>query len=118
MTLDSGTIATIITILGATISTLIMQIAQWMREGRKHKWEVDQMMWDRKDRQRVAQDMKDHADRRTAALATKIDENTEISVKAFDVANNVNEKLVAIGEARMKAPGVDHHLRKDDTESV
>jgi hypothetical protein len=34
-----------------------------------------------------------------AHVVAKIDENTEVSVKAFDVANNVNEKIAAGGVA-------------------
>lgn len=102
MSLDPGTIAIIATTLGTTITTLILQIMAWKREGRKHEWEIDQLVWDRKERIRVAEELRKHTDNKAEQLVSKIDENTNISAKAFEVANNVNEKLVAIGEARLK----------------
>lgn len=102
MSLDTGAITIIVTTLGTTITTLVMQVISWMREGRRHKWEVEQLIWDRKERVRVAEALRKHTDVKAEQLVSKIDENTEISSKAFEVANNVNEKLVAIGEARLK----------------
>jgi hypothetical protein len=50
-----------------------------------------------------AWDVEDRAARQ-AEMVAKIDANTEISVKAFDVANNVNEKIATVA-ASTKATG-------------
>lgn len=59
----------------------------------------------RKDRQEQRKwDLEDRAflETRTNHLGVKIEENTEISKGAFDVANHVNEKIVAIGNVRLQ----------------
>lgn len=110
---DAGAITIIVGALGGIASTLILQIMSYLREGRAHRWLQEQSALDRRERLATAEELKrqheeaamtitlntQHA---AAVLSQKIDDNTEISVKAFDAANNVNEKLVAIGEARLR----------------
>lgn len=111
--IDNATATILITTLCGTIGSLATAILNYFREGRAHDWQVKQAELDRKDRERIAAEVKAHAayaanvvaadSRETAkALSTKLDENTEISVRAFDEANGVNKKILAIGELRVK----------------
>ncbi len=111
-------------IMAGVLAGVATQVLTYLREERRHRWDIEQRDYDRAERLRVAQELKDEQARIALEIARKhetvaargreatmkgietivgkIDENTEISVKAFDVANHVNEKLVAIGEARVK----------------
>lgn len=82
----------------SSVSTLIVTVLKMVLDYKERRF-------DRSERIRVADDVKAKHEEGIQTIAKKIDDNTEISVKAFDVANNVNEKLVAIGEARVKQRG-------------
>lgn len=86
------------TVIVTTISTLIITALKMVLDYLNQRWERD-------ERVRVAVELAAHTTRATDNIAKKIDENTDISKEAFKVANNVNEKLVAIGEARVRQHG-------------
>lgn len=111
--IDTATATILITTLCGTLVTVITTILNFIREGRAHNWQVEQADRDRKDRERIASEVKVHAayaanmvaaDTKAGMtqLSNKMDENTEISVRAFDEANGVNKKILAIGELRMR----------------
>lgn len=104
MTVDPTVLTVILTTLGGVITQVLLQLAQWFRDGRRHQWQVQQMQWDRSERDRVAQQVIRNTNTGVGVLVDKIEDNTKISKEAFDVGNHINEKLVAIGEARL------HHL--------
>lgn len=103
MPLDGPSLVIIVTTLGASVSTLFVGIMQYLREGRSHRWQVEQSERNSAERQQVAADLTD-----------KIDENTELSKAAFTEANNVNMKIAAIGEVRTGAAGLNQGRRRDD----
>jgi uncharacterized membrane protein YhiD involved in acid resistance len=76
---------TAIGIFATLLTVLIKGFYQDRRERRR-----DELMV--KNRELDIADRKANSDK----LATKIDENTDISVKAFDVANNVNAKIATV----------------------
>lgn len=45
----------------------------------------------------LQREIKHAGEERLRQIVAKVDENTQISAKAFDTANNVNEKIAAIG---------------------
>lgn len=102
MAIDPTVATVLITTLGTVAGTFILQLMSMIREGKQHKWQREQAEWDRSERIKAA-----------TVLGDKIDTNTEISVKAFDVANNVNEKLVAIGQARISHDDENNPGRRD-----
>lgn len=120
--------ATTATILGSTLTGLTISVLSYLREGRAHKWAVEQSERDRKERLKTAEELKlQHAEasahlaQNTRAVGTeiverieeakaKIDENTLVSVQAFAEANNINEKIVAIGEARLRGSAADRQV--------
>lgn len=114
--LDPAILTLLISTLCGTAATLFAQIMSYMREGRAHKWQREQADREAADRIATAQEVKTHAayaanviaaDAKASAkvLADKIDENTEVSVRAFDEANGVNKKILAIGELRQREKG-------------
>lgn len=74
----------------SSIATLVLAIIKivvdYKREGRSHQWLVDQEIRTRSQRLEVA-----------SAITAKIDENTEVNVKALDAANNITEKIYQSG---------------------
>lgn len=116
---DAGQITIIAGALVGILTNLIMQVMTYMREGRAHKWAKEQAEVERKERIRVAAEMKAQHEQAAmaitlntqhaaAVLGQKIDDNTALTVegiskseKAIEIGNNVNEKLVLIGEARL-----------------
>lgn len=89
--LDPSVATIIVTTLCTTVVGLLLQVLAYLREGRAHKWQVEQAELDRIHRAQI-----------NTNLTTKIDENTEISVSAFKEANDINRKIQAIGEMRLK----------------
>lgn len=111
--MDTATATILITTLCGTLVTVITTLLNYFKEGRAHKWQIEQAEIDRADRERIAKEVKVHtayaanivaADSRITAKAItdKLDENTEISIRAFDEANGINKKILAIGEVRRK----------------
>ncbi len=105
------------TIIATSVTGLFVTLLNYFREARAHRWAVEQSQRDREERERIAAEVKashvavaatlaQTTQDTATALGQKIDANTEINVKALDVANNVNDKLVAIGEARLR--GTEH----------
>lgn len=76
----------------------------WLIEDRKLKDEKDkeEAKKIRDDLTKEARDIKDEAWRRTDILSDKIDANTKVSTDAFKAANNVNEKIAAVGALRRR----------------
>lgn len=76
--MDPATIGIII-----TFATLVLtSILQYMREGRNRRWDME-----------TKQALVEHVEK----VAGKVDENTDISTKAFHEANTVNIKLEKLG---------------------
>ena len=75
-------------ILLAIITLLVGTFTAWSIRRDNEKKDIRNREWLLEDR---------------AHLAKKIDENTQISKGAFEVANHVNEKIAAIGSIRLKA---------------
>lgn len=76
--MDFATVGIII-----TFATLVLtSVLQYMREGRNRRWDME-----------TKQTLVEHAQ----VVAGKIDENTNISTKAFHEANTVNLKLEKLG---------------------
>lgn len=98
--IDGATLTILCTTLGASVTTLALGLLQYFREGRQHRWIVEQAERDRADRGRVELDLK----ARVQTVSTKLDANTEISKAAFTEANNVNLKLIALGRADIEKP--------------
>lgn len=98
--IDGGTLTILCTTLGASVTSLALAFLQYFREGRQHRWIVEQAERDRADRGRIELDMK----ARVQTVTTKLDANTEISKAAFTEANNVNLKLIALGRADLEKP--------------
>lgn len=94
--LDTATI----TIICASVSGLIVNLLQYFREGRQHRWQVEQSERDHADRRLIASAATAHADSNTRVVGDKIDVNTEISKAAFHEANNANLKIAAAIQAR------------------
>lgn len=100
-----------ITIVCTSILTLVGVIVNYFKEGRAHRWQVEQSRFDQEQRLRVAEDLKfqqaviaadlkAHAVVNSKAIAAKIDDNTAINVaaieageKAFTEANNLSQKI-------------------------
>lgn len=74
------------------ITTLAGFWRQLYRENRNRKWDVEDRNLTRIELQTAAQDRKKIAE----AVTSQIKENTEISTKAFEEANHVNQKLVDV----------------------
>lgn len=114
-----------VAILLTTIATLVYQ---FVREGRRHKWEEEAKVRHAEATAKAEAERLDIAQRVKDAetnLNAKLDENTEISRKAFTEANHVNEKLAAQNAAfdkllavalstteRRAAPAGDKALKK------
>lgn len=103
MAVDNNVWFVIITTMGAAVSGLFVQIMQYVREGRQHRWLIEQSQFEQQERVRIAKELKVHTDANRESLATKIDENTEMNKVALDAANDVNKKILAIGELRQKS---------------
>lgn len=71
---------------------------QAKREERNRRWDIE-------DRAQHAEDVKAMVTIKAKALAVAIDENTEVSKAAFSEANEINKKILAIGEVRVRRPG-------------
>lgn len=118
---DAGVLALMIAAIGAFstgVANFALQILQYKREDRAHRWAVEQSEQDRRERHRDALDMKAHTDLKAEAvqdkaieqaskIVTKIEENTAISQRAFKEANDVNKKILAIGEIRLRKDTVE-----------
>lgn len=121
MTIDPTTA----TILGSTLTGLAISILNYLRESRAHRWAVEQSERDKKERLATAEELKRQHEQAAMAITlntqhaaavlsdkidqtqAKIDENTQLSMKAFTEANNINEKIAAIGEARLRGTAAD-----------
>lgn len=114
--IDPAVLTLLISTLCGTVATLATGILSYMREGRAHKWQQDLAAHEARERQEIAAEVKAHAAYAANVVAattkagvdtivSKIDENTEVSVRAFDEANGVNKKILAIGELRRREQG-------------
>lgn len=112
--MDNNSLAAITSII-----TFLGIVAEGVRRyfGDKWKAELDakNRELDRQDRIDKANEIAEHLRLETARLEAsgrartekvmdKIQENTDVSVKAFTEANNVNEKLVKLHEAIQSSP--------------
>ncbi len=124
----AGEIAILATAFVTLITTLATLVYQFVREGRRHNWEVESLR--RAEQERIsiatrvearalevaskvevkAAEVASRVEVTAAALASrvelaetklnlKIEENTAISQRAFTEANHMNTKLAAQGEA-------------------
>jgi uncharacterized membrane protein YhiD involved in acid resistance len=76
-----------------TLLTIIVKaLINWRRDRARTEREERHREWERQDRET-----------KNRELLEKIDENTQVSVEAFTVANHVNEKIVTVGEAAQQA---------------
>ncbi len=93
-----GQVAILATAFVTLVTTLATLLYQFVREGRRHDWEIEAA------RRHVETAKKSEEERASLAvrvdgaetkLNAKIDENTAISKAAFVESNHMNEKLVA-----------------------
>lgn len=104
--------ATVGLIVTTLITSVIGVVFQAWKEGRDRRWRIEDARAKETIRQ-VAENTKDE-------LAQKIDANTEISVRAFEAANNLNEKMLrtqqtAAAAARTVAEAADVVKRAAET---
>lgn len=97
-----GQLAILVTAFVTLVTTLATLVYQFVREGRRHRWEEEAKVryaqaTAKSESEREA--ISKRVEQAEVALNKKIDENTEISRRAFTEANHVNEKLVAQGLA-------------------
>ncbi len=97
------------TLIASTFGTLAVSVLNYMREGRAHKWAEEAHEEDKKDREQTATSLHAKIDDAQQDIAA----GTKAAAAAYEVANNVNDKLVAIGEVRTMK-GQDQQRRKDD----
>lgn len=88
-----------VTIICASVSGLVVNLLQYAREGRQHRWQMEQSARDQAERTDIAAGLTARAHAGVVTLSTKIDANTEISKAAFHEANNANMKIAAAIEA-------------------
>jgi len=80
-----------------TLLTLIVNsVFQAMREKRRDDLSLKNRELDIQERRAASTAAAVQVGNVAEHLATKIDENTQVSVKAFDVANNVNDKIATV----------------------
>lgn len=87
--------ATVGLIVTTLITSVIGVLFQAWKEARDRRWRIEDARAKETIRQ-VAENTKDE-------LAQKIDANTEISVRAFEAANNLNEKMLRTQQAAAAA---------------
>ena len=106
--MDTNTLTAItggLTFLGIVASI----VRQYLAEKAKERRDILQRQWEKEDREakalELAETLKRETERleagskqRSLAVLDKIQENTDVSVKAFNEANNVNDKLLKIHE--------------------
>lgn len=83
-------------IICTLLTVLVNGYFQNQRENRKDALAIKNRELDLAERQAAASATRVQVKGIGDHLATKIEENTQISVKAFDVANNVNDKIATI----------------------
>lgn len=95
-------LAILVTAVAGLITSLATMVYQFVREGRRHAWEVEAAERHAKA-QAAAKAERDEISARVVeaerALNAKIDENTDISRQAFTEANHLNTKIAAQGDA-------------------
>lgn len=127
MIFDAAAMTIIVTTLIAAAGNVLIGLMQFIREGRAHKWAMQQAKDDRDHREAIADALVKKTEeaaakvaantlRGVATLADKIDENTEISAAAFREANGVNQKIAAIGEMRLRS--TTQQKQTDEMQSV
>jgi uncharacterized membrane protein YhiD involved in acid resistance len=80
-----------------TLLTLIVNsVFQAMREKRRDDLSLKNRELDIQERREASTAAAVQVGNVGDHLAAKIDENTQVSVKAFDVANNVNDKIATV----------------------
>ncbi len=104
ITMDAAAWAVICSSLVAAIGGFVTALLTYLREGRAHKWQVEQAEIDRLERLTTAADLKEHTAITSATIVGKIDENTEVNKaaiaageKAYAEANNLSQKIYSIG---------------------
>lgn len=92
--------AAIWTILGTSITGTTIAILQYIREGRAHRWIVEQSERDSKERIKIATRLKAVTHKNARALANKITENTIVNEaallagkEAWEISNNLSLKM-------------------------
>ncbi len=96
--MDSATLTVILSTFGVSMITLIVQVLQFLREGRQHRWVMEQAQFEQGERQRFAATAAANTKAGVAVLSDQIAENTEISKAAFKEANSVNLKIATLGQ--------------------
>ena len=89
---SAGQIAILATALVTLLTTMATLVYQFVREGRRHRWEVEADRRNAETAERAERDAQ-RVEKAGVALNAKIDENTAISRQAFTETNHVNEKL-------------------------
>lgn len=99
---DSGQVAILTTALVTLATTITTLMYQFVREGRRHQWEIEAARRHAEATARAETERQQIADRVKVAevnLNAKLDENTAISRQAFTEANHMNAKLADQGAA-------------------
>lgn len=99
---DSAQLAILVTAVAGLVTTMITLYYNFKREDRRHKWEIEAAERHRAVAQAASSEREVIAKRVEDAevvLNAKLDANTEISQKAFDEANHLNEKIATQGQA-------------------
>ncbi len=93
----------IVLIVGLAASTAVTAVAQIWRERQSTNREIRQRKWDKEDRMEarlesahVLEVWDAKSDARQSDVLDKIQENTDLSEKAFEVGNNTNAKILAL----------------------
>jgi hypothetical protein len=97
------------TLLASTFSTLAIGILNYLREGRTHKWAQEAREEDRVEHERTTTVISEKIDQAQEQIA----KGTDAAAAAYDVGNHINDKLLAIGQVRVKA-GEDLKRREED----
>ncbi len=98
----SGQVALLAATLATFLTTVATLLYQFVREGRRHRWEVEaaeRRLWDAAKAEKKAAEIAAKVEESEASLNAKLAENTEISRAAFEEANHLNEKIKAQGLA-------------------
>jgi hypothetical protein len=86
------------TLLASTLSTLGIALLNYFREGRIHRWAQDAREEDRAEHERTTSVISEKIDQAQEQIA----KGTDAAAAAYDVGNHINDKLLAIGQVRVK----------------
>jgi len=83
----------LITTIAGIVTTILTTFVSIYRENRNRKWDLEDRRTARDEQRNL---IVENTAEQTKVLSTMIDENTELSKKAFTEANNFNNKLIAL----------------------